>query len=230
MEHAVENPIEKSTVLRSQGPGTRVSKRCCSDLDQNVKFGQYCGICFVCTNRHFTYWSARRVELTRRDLQVKPTWRKVKEIENIKQIPCGGTLHSTPKLSRRQKGQEGCPKESKEDRRTKVMPPIAAQLHEDHQKDSWILHPNSKRGELNNNKKWKSIYNTFYLYYLLFWCRAICNKFSRGKLLNEKRSVTWHEEAMSMLHSFIRYIIEGESRGILDQFVGSIEKLHEACW
>ena len=109
------------------------------------------------------------------------------------------------------------------------MPPIA-QLHEDHQKYSWILHPNSKSAELNNNKKNKNLFTILlYLYYLLFLCRAICNKFSRGKLLNEKRSVTWHEEAMSMLHSFIRYIIEGESRGILDQFVGSIEKLHEAC-
>ena len=38
------------------------------------------------------------------------------------------------------------------------------------------------------------------MYYLLFLCRAICNKFSRGKLLNEKRSVTWHEEAVSMLY------------------------------
>ena len=172
------------------------------------------------------------LQLTQGSHQKNETFRKKsKKVRGGEsRSPCGGTFHSTPKLSRRQKGQEGCPKESKEDRRTKVMPPIAAQLHEDHQKDSWILHPNSKRGELNNNKKWKSIYNTYYLYYLLFWCRAICNKFSRGKLLNEKRSVTWHEEAMSMLHSFIRYIIEGESRGILDQFVGSIEKLHEACW
>ena len=106
MEQAVESPIEKSTVLRSQEPGFHKT---------NMK-------------------------------------ERSKKLKASSRSPVGGTFHSTPKLSRRQKGQEGCPKESKEDRRTKVMPPIA-QLHEDHQKYSWILHPNSKSAELNNNKK-----------------------------------------------------------------------------
>ena len=54
------------------------------------------------------------------------------------------------------------------------------------------------------------------MYYLLFLCRAICNKFSRGKLLNRKRrSVTWMKKPRACCTLLSDILLKASLEGFL---------------